>query len=88
MYGLTAEDIRIQETARAFVDSLIPYEVEAELAGGYLPRNSPINTTIARSSWGCMPPICPHRWEVPDSLHCNRFWYRNKPVAPPTRWPG
>lgn len=38
MYGLTAEDIRIQETARAFVDSLIPYEVEAELAGGYLPR--------------------------------------------------
>jgi alkylation response protein AidB-like acyl-CoA dehydrogenase len=38
MYGLTAEDIRIQDTARAFVDSLIPYEVEAELAGGYLPE--------------------------------------------------
>ena len=38
MYGLTAEDIRIQDTARAFVDSLIPYEVEAELAGGYLPK--------------------------------------------------
>jgi alkylation response protein AidB-like acyl-CoA dehydrogenase len=38
MYGLTAEDIRIQDTARAFVDSLIPYEVEAEMAGGYLPK--------------------------------------------------
>jgi len=38
MYGLTADDIRIQDTARAFVDSLIPYEVEAELAGGYLPK--------------------------------------------------
>jgi len=38
MYGLTAEDIKIQDTARAFVDSLIPYEVEAELAGGYLPK--------------------------------------------------
>jgi len=38
MYGLTAEDLRIQDTARAFVDSLIPYEVEAELAGGYLPE--------------------------------------------------
>ena len=38
MYGLTAEDISIRDRARAFVDSLIPYEVEAELAGGYLPK--------------------------------------------------
>ena len=38
MYGLTAEDIQIRDKARAFVDSLIPYEVEAELAGGYLPK--------------------------------------------------
>ncbi|HEV7421012.1 MAG TPA: acyl-CoA dehydrogenase family protein [Mycobacterium sp.] len=38
MYGLTAEDRRIRETARAFVDSLIPLEVEAELAGGMLPK--------------------------------------------------
>ncbi len=38
MYGLSAEDRRIRETARAFVDSVIPYEVEAELAGGLLPK--------------------------------------------------
>jgi alkylation response protein AidB-like acyl-CoA dehydrogenase len=38
MYGLTAEDIKIRDKARAFVDSLVPYEVEAELAGGQLPR--------------------------------------------------
>ena len=38
MYGLTAEDRRIRETARGFVDSLIPLEVEAELAGGMLPK--------------------------------------------------
>ena len=38
MYGLTAEDIQIRDKAKAFVDSLIPYEVEAEMAGGYLPK--------------------------------------------------
>ena len=38
MYGLTAEDRRIRDTARAFVESLIPHEVEAELAGGMLPK--------------------------------------------------
>jgi alkylation response protein AidB-like acyl-CoA dehydrogenase len=39
MYGLTAEDMIIRDKARVFVDSLIPYEVEAELAGGYLPKD-------------------------------------------------
>jgi acyl-CoA dehydrogenase len=38
MYGLTAEDLQIRETARSFVESLMPYEVEAELAGGLLPK--------------------------------------------------
>lgn len=38
MYGLTAEDLRIRDTAREFVESLIPYEVEAEAAGGQLPK--------------------------------------------------
>ena len=38
MYGLSAEDRRIQDTAREFVDSVIPLEVEAELAGGMLPK--------------------------------------------------
>ena len=38
MYGLTAKDIEIRDRAKTFVDSLIPYEVEAEMAGGYLPK--------------------------------------------------
>jgi len=38
MYGLTAEDLQIRDTARSFVESLMPYEVEAELAGGLLPK--------------------------------------------------
>lgn len=38
MYGLTAEDLRIRDTAREFVETLIPYEVEAEAADGRLPE--------------------------------------------------
>lgn len=38
MYGLSAEDQRIRDTAYEFVESLIPHEVEAELAGGVLPK--------------------------------------------------
>ena len=38
MYGLTEEDRRIRGTARAFVETLMPHEVEAELAGGVLSK--------------------------------------------------
>ena len=38
MHGLTDEDLEIRRRARAFVDTLIPYEVEVELAGGVLPE--------------------------------------------------
>lgn len=37
MYGLSEDDRRIQHAAREFADSLIPFEVQAELAGGVLP---------------------------------------------------
>jgi acyl-CoA dehydrogenase len=37
MYGLTDEDVEIQERARTFADELIPFEEEAEFAGGELP---------------------------------------------------
>jgi len=39
MYGLSDEDFRIQARARAFTDELIPFEVEAELNGGDLPKD-------------------------------------------------
>ncbi|ANW66002.1 butyryl-CoA dehydrogenase [Mycobacterium sp. djl-10] len=38
MYGLNADDLRIRDTAAAFAESLMPYEVDAELAGGHLPE--------------------------------------------------
>ena len=38
MYGLSEADRRIRDTARDFVESLIPLEVSAELAGGVLPK--------------------------------------------------
>ena len=38
MYGLTEQDRRIRDTAREFVETLMPHEVEAELAGGILPK--------------------------------------------------
>jgi alkylation response protein AidB-like acyl-CoA dehydrogenase len=37
MYGLSGEDLEIQQRARGFADDLIPFEEEAELAGGELP---------------------------------------------------
>jgi alkylation response protein AidB-like acyl-CoA dehydrogenase len=38
MYGLTAEDRHLRDTAAEFAESLMPYEVEAELGGGRLPE--------------------------------------------------
>jgi acyl-CoA dehydrogenase len=37
MYGLSDEDLAIQERARGFADELIPFEEEAEAASGELP---------------------------------------------------
>jgi acyl-CoA dehydrogenase len=39
MYGLSEEDLQIQERARMFADELIPLEVEAELNNGDLPKD-------------------------------------------------
>jgi len=38
MYELSAADLELQARARTFADELIPLEVEAELAGGDLPK--------------------------------------------------
>ena len=39
MYGLSQQDLDIQARARTFADELIPYEVEAELNNGDLPKD-------------------------------------------------
>jgi len=36
MYGLTEQDLELQQRARDFANTLIPYEVEAEMAQGEL----------------------------------------------------
>ncbi|MDQ3105656.1 MAG: acyl-CoA dehydrogenase family protein [Actinomycetota bacterium] len=38
MYGLSSDDLELQDRARQLAAELIPYEVEAELAGGHLPK--------------------------------------------------
>jgi acyl-CoA dehydrogenase len=38
MHGLSEDDLEIQARVRAFVDELIPYEVEAEMHEGQLPE--------------------------------------------------
>jgi acyl-CoA dehydrogenase len=40
MHGLSDTDLEIQARARAFVDELIPLEVEVELSGGELPHGA------------------------------------------------
>jgi acyl-CoA dehydrogenase len=39
MYGLSDDDLQIQGRARAFAEELIPFEVEAELGNGELPKD-------------------------------------------------
>jgi len=39
MYGLSEVDLRIQARARTFADEIIPFEVEAEMNGGDLPKD-------------------------------------------------
>jgi acyl-CoA dehydrogenase len=39
MYGLSTEDLAIQTRARSFADELIPFEEQAEAAGGELPAD-------------------------------------------------
>ncbi len=48
MYGLSAEDLSIQERARGFADELIPFEVEAELNDGELPKEQ-VEAHVARA---------------------------------------
>ncbi len=41
MHRLTEADREVQAAARTFADELIPFEVEAEMAGGELAPRSP-----------------------------------------------
>ena len=76
MYGLTAEDLRIRDTAREFVETLIPYEAEAEAAGGQLPKEITAAHHARAIELGLYATNMPKA--VRDSLRCNRFWCRSR----------
>lgn len=78
MYGLNADDLRIRNTAATFAESLMPYEVDAELAGASCPPRSRPPTTTALSNSGCTPPTSPPQPVVWDALRYNRSWCRNR----------
>ena len=99
MYGLMAEDLRIQNTARAFVESLMPHEVEAELAGGLLPKELTAEHAARAIKLGLyatnMPasvggPGCSALQQVLVQEQCGRVtnglaWVM---ATPPQWWPG
>jgi len=41
MYGLSEDDLEIQARARAYIDEVIPFEVETEMNAGELSPGSP-----------------------------------------------
>ena len=60
MHGLSEQDLDIRRSAREFTDTLIPYEVEAELAGGVTAgRRSPRSSTARPSRAASTRPTCP-----------------------------
>ena len=96
MYGLTRTIVGIRDTARAFVETLIPHEVEAELAGGILPQGAdgrasgprnrigPLCHQHARLRWG---PGCTALQQVLVQEQCGRVtngigWV----MATPPQW--
>ncbi len=86
MYGLSEADRLIQDTARDFVDSLIPLELEAELAGGQLPKE------VTAEHHGRAIDLGLFATNMPTSVggaggaapRCNRYWCRSSAVGPPT----
>ena len=78
MYGLTAEDLRIRDTAREFVETLIPYEAEAEEAGGQLPKEITAEHHARAIELGLYATNMPTPVGVRDSRRCNRYWCRSR----------
>ena len=88
MYGLTTEDLRIRDTARDFVESLMPHEVEAELAGGLLPKELTAEHTARAMELGLYATNMPASWVARAAPRCSRCWCRNSAGGSPMVWPG
>ncbi len=89
MYGLTDADRRIRDAAREFADELIPFEVEAELAGGALPdetADAHHEQAIARGLYATNMPALGRAARA--ARCCSRCSSRNRSAASPTGWPG
>jgi acyl-CoA dehydrogenase len=59
MYGLTESDLQIQARARTFADELIPFEAEAELNGGALPKEATAGHAARARELGLSAPNLP-----------------------------
>ena len=85
MTGLTDEDLDIRRRAREFVDDLVPYEVETELAGGVLPaglvREAAPRGTRQRAVRHQHADV---RGRAGLHARCSRCWCRSRSGGSPT----
>ncbi len=58
VYGLSDEDLAIQARAATFAEELIPFEVDAEMAGGELPPEWSPGRRSGPTNSGWRPPTC------------------------------
>ena len=89
MHGLSEQDLEIRRRAREFIDTLIPYEVEAELAGGVLPAEL---TEKLHQRGARQRPLRDQHAHVGgrSGLHArsSRCWCRSRSAGSPTAWRG
>ena len=78
MYGLSDEDLAIQARAATFAEELIPFEVDAELAGGELPPDVVAGHAGGPANWGWRPPTCPASSAGADAARCSRSSSRSR----------
>ncbi len=85
MHGLSQQDLEIRRRARELTDTLIPYEVEAGLAGGVLPAELTGEVpTTPPSRAASTPPTCPRPWAVGASPPSSRCLCKSRSAASPT----
>ena len=83
-HGLTEQDLDIRRRAREFIDTLVPYEVEAELAGGVLPAELTEKFHHAALDSGLYATNMPESVGGRASPRSSRCWCRSRSAASPT----
>jgi alkylation response protein AidB-like acyl-CoA dehydrogenase len=81
MYGLSDEVLRIRNTAREFAESLMSYEVEAELADGLLPKELTAEHQARAIELGLYATNIPESAGGPGYTALQQVWCRNRSAA-------